>query len=331
MIRDAGTCFWGNSNYHYDPSKCEEKQKGILTKLKYDSTSSCNDIFVSYPNTRKLFNVLKNNTCGFCGIAGSRMVGKTILLKQLCNTMHGIYYNADLCIGEEYDDLDFNLKAKSFCDEIISVIATGDCPVFIDEITAIPTSVLRNFIVNIKQYNDLVPVFYTGSYPLAVKNIAYGTLGRGSLYELYSLNYDEYLTWSNSKVSKDTMLDYFKYSITEFNNTNMDTEEFLENYVKSILSCARCSYLYHSGIDNDKFLFEPDAFSKLITYLKSSLSFDVSGNNPKDLIRPYDFIVQKEMTNTDIEDFKDSIGLFAPIPKSGRLKSSKKERLPSCN
>lgn len=61
----------------------------------FDSTSECIDIFKRYPNTRDLFGELKDTECGIYGISGPRKVGKTVLMKQLCDTIGGKYYSAE--------------------------------------------------------------------------------------------------------------------------------------------------------------------------------------------------------------------------------------------
>lgn len=109
----------------------------------FDSTSECIDIFKRYPNTRDLFGELKDTKCGIYGISGPRKVGKTVLMKQLCDTIGGKYYSAECFMLDKNDyDIDTPQDAVDMCNEICKLVKNS-VPVFVDEITAIPIGTLK--------------------------------------------------------------------------------------------------------------------------------------------------------------------------------------------
>lgn len=235
----------------------------------FDSTSECIDIFKRYPNTRDLFGELKDTKCGIYGISGPRKVGKTVLMKQLCDTIGGKYYSAECFMLDKNDyDIDTPQDAVDMCNEICKLVKNS-VPVFVDEITAIPIGALKNMISIIRNYEDFTLFVYTGSYPLAVKELCYGPLGRGVIYELNWLTYNEYLRWYSAEVSNETLLDYMKYSCVSPELSSNQREVALTDYVKSILYCARTSYLSHTNNNFDISLINTDLYDSLLTYLCS--------------------------------------------------------------
>lgn len=235
----------------------------------FDSTSECIDIFKRYPNTRDLFGELKDTKCGIYGISGPRKVGKTVLMKQLCDTIGGKYYSAECFMLDKNDyDIDTPQDAVDMCNEICKLVKNS-VPVFVDEITAIPIGALKNMISIIRNYEDFILFVYTSSYPLAVKELCYETLGRGVVYELNWLTYNEYLRWYSAEVSNETLLDYMKYSCVSPELSSNQREVALTDYVKSILYCARTSYLSHTNNNFDISLINTDLYDSLLTYLCS--------------------------------------------------------------
>lgn len=214
-----------------------------------------------YPKKRDLFYKLVKADRGLIGIAGVRRIGKTVLLRQLCETLNGCYYT--------FDDV---FTADGFHDrvfEIVNQIENDDKPVFIDEIIRIPNEYLGRLFCTMKEYHDCRLIMFTGSYPKAVNDLRC-KMGRGVIYNLYSLSYSEYCKW----FGEHSVVNFLKYSMIPESASieQCEPDKFMIDYMKSIVEGARESWLHRLNEDATvtDLLRDINLYTNLMSFIEMS-------------------------------------------------------------
>lgn len=133
-------------------------------------------------------------------ITGMRRVGKTTLLKQVYDTLESnnkIFLDLENPINQKYFNEE-NYEAIRYTLETLGVNLSDKAYAFLDEIqfvTNIPSVV--KYLIDHYQ----IKFFLTGSSSFYLKNLFSESLaGRKIIYELYPLDFEEFLTLKESKL-----------------------------------------------------------------------------------------------------------------------------------
>ncbi len=142
-----------------------------------------------------------------CSLKGSRRVGKSTLLKQLCEELDGYYFDVEkyLCSYNSTENVPLIVEdfKEIWSDSSVKFIA-------IDEITKVPASVLGTLIEAIKtSFNK--GIVYTGSIPSSVEIVDKYVMPNYE-FTLYPLNYVEYCDWNAVEVGLESYQDYLTFS-----------------------------------------------------------------------------------------------------------------------
>jgi predicted AAA+ superfamily ATPase len=122
---------------------------------------------------------------GCTTVLGARKVGKTILLKQLCEVEPSKSYYMDCT------DMPETFDFESFYEECLS---KGVSRVFLDEVCKIPDDIIADFIESTKLYSAKILITITGSVKLSVSKLS-SRIGRGRTIELPPISYTEQIGW----------------------------------------------------------------------------------------------------------------------------------------
>lgn len=177
-----------------------------------------------------------------CSIHGSRRVGKTILLRQLCEELNGYYFDV-----EKYQcEYGFNKCENEIIEDLTKIWQESEVDLIaIDEITKLPYSIIGTITEAIKtSFNK--GIIYTGSIPASVELIDSRVMPH-EIFDVNPLNYVEYCDWNESSKGEDSYKDYLSYanSLQYFNKqgpnlTNVEsTNFFLDSKVETAIKGSK--------------------------------------------------------------------------------------------
>lgn len=196
--------------------------------------------FYPFPKQRKLYTYLQNQLKNkqIIAIYGLRRTGKTVLLRQLINSLLAQEVARTEILFFSFDEEQPPVK------ELISAFErTGRTPryVFLDEIQK-----LENWQNQLKFYYDNTPLkfFISGSSSLFIKNKVRESLA-GRIFDFYlsPLTFTEYLYFREKEelfqkqelFPQEIKMEFQLYCKRQFIETIGQEEEFISEYMKSIL------------------------------------------------------------------------------------------------
>lgn len=151
---------------------------------------------------RKLFNKILSrlNTPEAMVVTGMRRVGKTTLLKQLYDTLKGnnkIFLDLENPINQKYFE-EVNYETIKYQFQTLGLDLSQKSYVFLDEIQFVKNvpSVVKYLLDHYQ-----IKFFLTGSSSFYLKNLFSESLaGRKIIYELFPLDFEEFLQLKNSQL-----------------------------------------------------------------------------------------------------------------------------------
>lgn len=174
---------------------------------------------------------------GCTTVLGARKVGKTILLKQLCEVEPSKSYYMDCTDMPEMFDF------ESFYEKCLS---KGVSRVFLDEVCKVPDDIIADFIESTKLYSAKILITITGSVKLSVSKLS-SRIGRGRTIELPPISYTEQIGWEGVSSSSELLLNFLRSgNITVEQNTK---DSYWLNYINSVVEDTLNSYLRRTSIE----------------------------------------------------------------------------------
>ncbi len=170
---------------------------------------------------------------GLYSIVGPRRVGKTILLKQLCEEFNGYYLSVEELKSSYNGSVEDSRRVLSV---IVEAIQSDYKLVCIDEVTQMPDFGYGKLIHELKlAWNKAV--FITGSIPQAVEDFG-ANASVEVVFRMSSLSYWEYCNWFECKVSSRSYENYLSFKqFTEIKDVS--------SYASSVLQGSMDSYRYN--------------------------------------------------------------------------------------
>lgn len=166
-------------------------------------------------------------------LTGPRKVGKSTLLKQLCEKYDGNYFNVERLSNSV--DSDTNLE---FClEEFKRALNCEKRLVCLDEITKMPDALYWELSDLLKSIDNKI-VIITGSIPKSVKDFA-EIIGDKEVFEMHPLDYWEYCNWYDKTLGEDSYRDYLSFK--QFKEIRG-----IEEYARLVLKDSITSYSYNS-------------------------------------------------------------------------------------
>lgn len=169
---------------------------------------------------------------GCTTVLGARKVGKTILLKQLCEVEPSKSYYMDCT--DMLETFDF----ESFYEECLS---KGVSRVFLDEVCKIPDDIIADFIEFTKLYSAKILITITGSVKLSVSKLS-SRIGRGRTIELPPISYTEQIGWEGVSSSPELLLNFLRSGNIDTLDNTIDSYQIDSRLENELI--LRMTYLY---------------------------------------------------------------------------------------
>lgn len=175
---------------------------------------------------------------GCTTVLGARKVGKTILLKQLCEVEPRKSYYMDCT------DMTETFDFESFYEECLSKLVSR---VFLDEVCKIPDDIIADFIEFTKLYSAKILITITGSVKLSVSKLS-SRIGRGRTIELPPISYTEQIGWEGVSSSPELLLNFLRSGNIDIEKNTKDS--YWLSYIDSVVKDILGSYLRRTSIEN---------------------------------------------------------------------------------
>lgn len=169
---------------------------------------------------------------GCTTVLGARKVGKTILLKQLCEVEPSKSYYMDCTDVPETFDF------ESFYEECLN---KGVSRVFLDEVCKIPDDIIADFIEFTKLYSAKILITITGSVKLSVSKLS-SCIGRGRTIELPPISYTEQIGWEGVSSSPELLLNFLRSDNIDTLDNTIDSYQIDSRLENELM--LRMTYLY---------------------------------------------------------------------------------------
>lgn len=169
---------------------------------------------------------------GCTTVLGARKVGKTILLKQLCEIEPSKSYYMDCT------DMPETFDFESFYEECLS---KGVSRVFLDEVCKVPDDIIADFIESTKLYSAKILITITGSVKLSVSKLS-SRIGRGRTIELPPISYTEQIGWEGISSSPELLLNFLRSGNIDTLDNTIDSYQIDSRLENELM--LRMTYLY---------------------------------------------------------------------------------------
>ena len=186
-----------------------------------------NKMFIERQIHKKIRNFLKERQ--IIVITGMRRVGKTTLVKELLKEIESknkVYIdlqqveNREMFGNKNFDNILLQLKNRNGLD------LSQKMYIAIDEIQLVPE--LPGIIKYLYDHND-IKFIVTGSSSYYMKNLFTESLsGRKIIFEVYPLNFDEFLNFKNIKHGNNENFLTLNFALSNFGALKEYYEEFIE-------------------------------------------------------------------------------------------------------
>lgn len=222
------------------------------------------------PKTKKgIYDTVKSHfkVGAICSLKGSRRVGKTILLKQLCEELDGYYFDMEV-YNCEFDSM---TESERILRDLIQVLSDDSVKlVAIDEITKIPSAIYGEIASAIRN-STKKGFIYTGSIPSSVEIVDERIMPHHH-FMLNPVNYYEYCDWNSVPVNAKTYTDYlcFANSLDYLAITPVESEEVLSTSL----------FTKYQGVEKDERVEALREFTaEVLSYTIKSISRDYNRNS----------------------------------------------------
>lgn len=208
-------------------------------------------------------------------LIGQRRVGKSYILLQLMDEIQEKLHVGEeniIYINKELRDFDHIQNAEELLNYVQEKIWTWKMYVFIDEIQDIADfeKALRDLMAR-----DSYDIYISGSNARMLSSeIATYLTGRYVEFEIFPLNYGEFLEFHERKKSKDSFIEYMKFWWLPYLRHLELTETVVYDYIRSIYNTIVLRDIvqrYH--VRNIDFL------ERLLIYMSDTLGSIHSSNN----------------------------------------------------
>lgn len=264
-----------------------------------------------FKTKRFIYDVLEKNVLnkpGCNAIIGSRMVGKTVVMMQLCedNKSNSIYKD----VSSLDSDFDFNSFFEYCRDNKIY-------NVFFDEVCKLNEDLIGDFITYTRLYAGDMCIVITGSVGVSVSTLN-SNIGRGGDYELPPIMYIERLLWSkgiDSITSEsikccstyDLFIDYIK-------KQNSQSIKEHEDYIVSVVKDTLESYLRNTSVGDRRVNISVEEIKDAVKYISfcqmvykkdngTYVDVPAIGKNIRDSLKE-DYKVYKQRWNLNSDKIK---------------------------
>lgn len=169
-------------------------------------------------------------------LVGIRRCGKSVILKQIMNELkekkidekHIIYINFELI---EFEELQDYKKLNTYIKE--KIIDSNKYYIFLDEIQKVEK--FEEVVNSLRASIENISIFITGSNSKLLSNELSTVLsGRYVLFNIYPLNYKEFIELTNKEAtSEETFWDFVKWGGLP-NRTQFNDESNIKDYLHSV-------------------------------------------------------------------------------------------------
>lgn len=172
-------------------------------------------------------------------LTGQRRVGKSYILRQLCNHIEKAQSEAHtIYINKEYEQFTALRTHEDLSAYVAERLVCGKANyLFVDEVQEISgfEHALRSL-----QAQELCDIFITGSNATMLSGeLSTHLAGRYVEFHIHSLNYEEFLTFHNMKDTSDTLRKYLTFGgLPYLSNLSLEEDvafEYLRNVYSTIL------------------------------------------------------------------------------------------------
>lgn len=207
-------------------------------------------------------------------LTGQRRVGKSCILKQIQNYIHSKEPNANIVsINKEFDEYAFIRSHEDLSDYVTNHIKEGcNNYLFIDEVQDI-----AGFEISLRSFlaSDGCDIYITGSNAMMLSSeLSTYLSGRYVEIHVYSLSYDEFLTFNRLTASNGSLRSYLAFGgMPYLSNLTLDVDivfEYLRNVYNTILL---------KDVVKREHIRNVDFLEALVTYTADNVGNLFSANN----------------------------------------------------